>query len=197
MTVTTARPTRGQTEATKVHRTNTDLPHPPSAERPAWARVDAPSRDPAQRTLFHDETERADELWKWLAISRGLCAERARKGYTFLSELSYKPEPEDVELYKHLLRWVAWCDSAYWLLTKWYGDDICEEPCQSLIVPFNDFPTADYLPLRVVRELHGLADEILMEDAIEIWRAASIRSGYLVPVGMPTVDGSTPEGGEE
>lgn len=153
-----------------------DLPIPPDTRIPPWA-LEMISRDPAQAGLFPDDIERAEDFWRWLRTTRVSCAERAQNGYAYLAS-QRRPEAEDVSLYRGLLRWVSWCDTCLWLLTAWYAPHHAAPQPKGLIVPFSGLVNGDKEAM-VVRELDGLGDRWLLEDALAWWQALALSTGYL------------------
>jgi hypothetical protein len=149
---------------------------PPDPRPPGWG-LPARPQDAAQSALFAEEVARADDFWRWLRATRGECAERAQRGYAYLSGVT-RPEEEDIDLYRTLLHWVAWCDGCLWLLTSWYAPHHAAPQPPALILPFAGLVNGDHEAV-VVRELNGLPDRWLLEDALAWWHAGSLSTGYL------------------
>jgi hypothetical protein len=142
---------------------------PPDPRLPGWG-LSARPQDAAQSALFADEVT-------WLRDTRGECASRAQRGYAYLSGVT-RPEQEDIDLYRLLLRWVTWCDSCLWLLTSWYAPHHAAPQPPALILPFVGLVNGEHEAV-VVRELNGLPDRWLLEDALAWWHAWSLSTGYL------------------
>ena len=114
-----------------------------------------------------------------------------RRGYAYLTSAE-RPDEEAFALYEALTRWADWCETAYWLLTRWYGP---ENPCPRLRLPLPDLHDGDGHRLVVVRELRGVPGEVLLEDALWHWRAQLILSHRLTDVGeAPPSGGGTTDG---
>lgn len=156
-----------------------DLPPPPDQRLPPWA-LPKVERDPAQAALFPEHIERAAGLWTFLGETRRRCAERAHNGYRYLASQA-KPEAEDVALYHALLRWVAWCDACYWLLTAWYAPPHSAPQPRALVLPFALYHEGARGEM-VVRELDGLPGKSLLEECLWDWKAWALASGYLEPL---------------
>jgi hypothetical protein len=149
---------------------------PPDPHPPGWGLSVRP-REAAQSALFADEVARADEFWRWLRDTRGECALRAQRGYAYLSGVT-RPEEEDIDLYRNLLHWVSWCDGCLWLLTSWYAPHHAAPQPPALILPFAGLVNGEHAAV-VVRELNGLPDRWLLEDALAWWHVWSLSTGYL------------------
>jgi hypothetical protein len=149
---------------------------PPDPLPPRWG-LSARPQDAAQSTLFAEEVARAEEFWRWLRDTRGECAQRAQRGYNYLSGVT-RPEQEDIDLYRNLLHWVTWCESCLWLLTSWYAPHHAAPQPPALILPFIGLVNGEHAAV-VVRELNGLPDRWLLEDALAWWHAWSLSTGYL------------------
>ena len=165
--------------------TETDLPKPPDSRHPAWALRLPPERDAAMAALQPERTAQADAFCAWLTATRTQAATRAVRGHQFCTT-NARATTEDVALYRRLLAWVSWCDCALWLLTQWYAAPNAQPRPESLVLPFHGFVGTDGRPFRLVRELSGLGDEMLLEEVLTVWRADALASGDLTDVGMPT-----------
>jgi hypothetical protein len=169
-----------------------DLPRPPTGNRPdwqagAWA---LPTRDEAGLALFAEEYAAAERFWAWLADCYTETAARCRRGYAYLTSAE-RPDEESFALYEALTRWLDWCETAYWLLLRWYGP---ENPCPRLRLPFPELHDGERHRLTIVRELRGVPGEVLLEDALWHWRAQLILSHRLTDVGeAPPPDPEPPQ----
>ena len=171
-----------------------DLPKPPKGNRPAWlAGAGAlPPRDPGGLALFAEAYAAAERFWAWLADCYAQTADRLRAGHAYLSGEGQRDD-EGFALYEALLRWADWCETAFWLLARWYGP---ENPCPRLRLPFPELHDGEGHRLTVVRELRGVPGEILLEDALWHWRAQLILSHRLTDVGAaPAPEADRPTGG--
>jgi hypothetical protein len=171
-----------------------DLPRPPKGNRPAWlaGAWALPRRDEAGLALFAEEYAAAERFWAWLADCYEETAIRLRRGYAYLTSAE-RPDEEGFALYEALTGWADWCETAYWLLLRWYGP---ENACPRLRLPLPDLHDGEGHRLVVVRELRGVPGEILLEDALWHWRAQLILTHRLTDVGEapapepePTVGG--------
>jgi hypothetical protein len=167
-----------------------DLPKPPKGNRPdwlagAWA---MPKRDAAGLALFADEYATAERFWAWLADCYAQTADRLRAGYAYLTADGQK-DADAFALYEALCRWADWCETAYWLLARWYGP---ENPCPRIRLPFPELhdgmASQGGIRLTVTRELRGIPGEILLEDALWHWRAQLLLSRRLTDVGEAPAD---------
>ena len=172
-----------------------ELPRPPRGNRPAWlvGTGALPPRDAGGLALFAEEYAAAERFWAWLADCYAETAARLRRGYAYLTSAE-KPEEDAFALYEALRRWADWCETAYWLLARWYGP---ENPCPRLRLPLPELHDGTGHRLTVVRELRGVPGEILLEDALWHWRAQLILSHRLTDVGeAPAPDADRPTGGD-
>lgn len=151
---------------------------PPNPRRPAWQLGTAPPRDLAGEHLFTARYREADRFVAWLLTTRDECAARAARGHAYLSDTP-GADGETVDLYRRLVRWVAWADACLWLLTHWYAQPDAAPRPASLLLPFSFAAERDGTPQLIVRELRGLAHEQLMEELLLLWRDQSILDGYL------------------
>lgn len=183
-------PARKDVDALTPNKTpkNGAVPQPPKDTRlPVWSMKKGPVRSDAEEALFPERVPQADEFWRWLLETRSTTAERAVRGYSFITT-NARATGDDLMLYRRLLAWVAWCDTALWLLTHWYeGDNALPKPV-SLVMPFMGHATAGGNPIRLVRELTGQSDELLLEEALNVWRGESLNgpTAYLHDVDLPT-----------
>ncbi len=150
------------------------LQAPPDTRHPAWALSVEPPRDAGYGALFPERAVQVTAFWAWLLSTRSQAAGRAAKGYAYIST-NARATGEDTALYGHL---------ALWLLTQWYEPQGAAPRPLGLTMPFPGFEQAKRRPYRVVRALAGLGDELLLEEALEVWRADSLQTGYLVDVGL-------------
>jgi hypothetical protein len=170
------------------------LPRPPKGNRPdwltgAWA---LPKRDEAGLALFAEQYAAAERFWAWLGDCYAEAAARCRRGYAYLTAAG-RPDEEAFALYEALCRWADWCETAYWLLARWYGP---ENPCPRLRLPLPDLHDGDGHRLLVVRELRGVPGEVLLEDALWHWRAQLILTRRLTDVGeAPSPEPAGGDGG--
>jgi hypothetical protein len=163
-----------------------DLPRPPRGNRPdwlagAWA---LPRRDAGGLALFAEEYAAAERFWAWLADRYAETAIRLRRGYAYLTSAE-RPDEESFALYEALTRWADWCETASWLLLRWYGP---ENACPRLRLPLPDLHDGDGHRLTMVRELRGVPGEVLLEDALWHWRAQLILTRRLTDVGEAPVE---------
>jgi len=161
------------------------LQSPPDTRHPEWALKAQPTRDAGFMALFPEREAEVTAFWKWLLTTRSQTAARAAKGYAFIST-NARSTKEDTDLYAQLLCWVAWCDTALWLLGSWYVPSGAGPQPRSLTLPFPGFERAVRCPFRLVRDVSGLEDEMLLEEVLEVWRAESLQDGCLQDVGLPT-----------
>jgi hypothetical protein len=158
-----------------------DLPRPPKGNRPAWlaGAWALPKRDAGGLALFAEEYAGAERFWAWLGDCYAETAARCRRGYAYLTSAE-RPDEESFALYEALTRWLDWCETAYWLLLRWYG---AENACARLRLPLPDLHDGEGHRLVIVRELRGVPGEILLEDALWHWRAQLILTRRLTDVG--------------
>ena len=154
-----------------------ELPKPPRGNRPAWlaGAGGLPKRDAAGLELFAEEYAAAERFWAWLGDCSAQTADRLRAGHAYLSGEGQRDD-EGFALYEALLRCADWCETAYWLLARWYGP---ENPCPRLRLPLPDLHDGDGHRLTIVRELRGVPGEVLLEDAAQL---ADDRQPVTVPV---------------
>lgn len=159
---------------------NHGLPNPPDNRRPAWAMAEPPERDAAMVGLFPEDCARAERFWGWLMERRRTAAERAQRGYVFLHKQE-RLDKEDRALYLALLRYVRWCEWAWWELTTWYAPAGLISRPTTLWLPLPTFPGIDG-EVSVVRELNGLPGCVLLEDVLAATHEWAWNAGYLTDI---------------
>jgi hypothetical protein len=166
---------------------------PPENTRPAWATVAPPEWSEGAAALFPEEREHARAFWRWLGDTYTQTRARLWRGYHYLEALTGE-DAEAEEHYRALCAWWHWLEAAWWLLTRWYGDDSCRQ----LVLPFPAAHDGDGRPLRIVREYRGLKGEVVLEDALRLWRDYAILSHQLPDVGeAPPPDLEGPQEGDD
>lgn len=153
--------------------------HPPIAEAPEWAWPLAPEWDAAALALYPEEHAAAGRFWAWLTDTYASTRTRMWTGYRYLEGLTSKDDEAEA-LYRSLGTWLHWLEAAWWLLTVWYAED---HRCRWLHLPLPGAHDGDGNPLRVVREYRGLSGEVLLEDALRLWRDWAILHHHLPDVG--------------
>lgn len=151
---------------------------PPVNEHPSWARPIAPERDEAALVLYQQEYASAGVFWGWLTVTYRDIRSRMWTGYRYLEGLDGKND-EAEGLYRSLGSWLHWLETAWWLLTQWYGQQVC----RSLPFPLHAAHDGNGRPLRIVKEYRGLKGEVLLEEALRLWRDYAILTHQLPDIG--------------
>jgi hypothetical protein len=159
--------------------------HPPISETPEWAWPLAPEWDAAALTLFPQEHADARQFWAWMTDTYIQVRARMWMGYRYLEALDGHDDDAET-LYQALGAWLHWLEAAWWLLTQWYGDD---NRCRWLWLPFMPvIHDGSGRPPRVVREYRGLKGEVLLEEALRLWRDWAVLAHHLPDIGEAPVE---------